>query len=88
LSVISLHGEELNEGLIPRSVQEALRLHPAATDIKRVAAEDDVLPLTKPVVGVSGKVYNELPVPAGTYVSVSSVGYNLYARPLAPHPWG
>jgi hypothetical protein len=28
--------------------------------------EDDVLPLSKPVVGLSGKVYKELPIPAGT----------------------
>jgi len=39
--------------------------------------EDDVLPLTKPVVGTSGKVYTELPVPKGTPVTVSVIGYHL-----------
>ena len=63
-----------------------MRVHPAAIDLQRVATQDDVLPLTKPIVGVSGKVYKELPVPAGTLVILSTAGYNLYARPLAPHP--
>jgi len=58
-------------------VKEALRLHPAVTDIPRVTTEDDVLPLSKPVVGVSGKVYEELPVPAGTLLFISPFGYNL-----------
>ena len=39
--------------------------------------QDDVLPLTKPVVGTSGKVYTELPIPKETVVTVSVTGYNL-----------
>jgi len=42
-----------------------------------VPGKDDVVPLSKPVVGISGKVYNELPVPAGTQMFISTVGYNL-----------
>jgi len=57
--------------------KEALRLHPAAIEVQREATKDDVLPLTRPIVGVSGKVYNELPVPAGTLVFISIAGYNL-----------
>ena len=48
------------------------------TDIPRVSNKDDVLPLSKPVVGVSGKVYREIHVPAGTLVWVSAMGYGLY----------
>jgi len=77
---------EPNGGLIPRSVQEALRLHPAAIEVQREATKDDVLPLTKPIVGVSGKVYKELPVPAGTLVFISMAGYNLYVYPLVTLP--
>lgn len=50
----------------------------------RVPKKDDVLPLSKPVVGISGKVYNELYVPAGTSVTISTVGYNLYVFPHGP----
>jgi len=77
LSAASLHVDELNGGLIPRFIQEILRLHPTAISVPRVATKDDVLPLTKPVVGVSGKVYREIPVPAGTLVFISMVGCNL-----------
>jgi len=57
--------------------KEVLRFHPAAIQIVRVAAKDDVLPLAKPLVGVSGKVYKELPVLEGTHVYISSAAYNL-----------
>ena len=40
--------------------------------------QDDILPLTKPVVGASGRVYTELPIPKGTIVVISMSGYNLY----------
>ena len=40
--------------------------------------EDDVLPLTKPIVGTSGRVYTELQIPKGTAVTISTFGYNLY----------
>ena len=46
-------------------------------EISRVAWNDDVIPLSKPIVGTSGKVYNELQVPGGTTVAVSIYGYNL-----------
>jgi hypothetical protein len=58
-------------------MQETLRRHSALVEIPRVVWNDDVIPLSKPVVGISGKVYNELPVPRGTTVVVSIYGYNL-----------
>jgi len=67
---------------ISKSAQEILRVHPIGIEITRTATKDDVLPLTKPVVGISGKVYKELPVSAGTPVFISTVGYNLYVCPL------
>ena len=86
MSTASLRVDELNGGLNPQSIQEILRIHPASVEIHRVATKDDVLPLTKPVVGVSGKVYRELSVPAGTLIFTSTFGYNLYVRPLILHP--
>ena len=61
-------------------------MHPVVNDMARVATKDDILPLAKPIVGVSGKVYNEIPVPAGTTTVVSIIGYNLYVHPLKPDP--
>ena len=52
-------------------------MHPIGVDIQRVSKKDDILPLATPVVGVSGKVYNELPIPAGTFTIISTIGHNL-----------
>jgi len=77
----------LNEGGIYLAVaQEILRNNPIAIDIVRAPVEDDVIPLTKPITGISGRVYTELPVPKGTSVSVSTIGYNMYV--LSPTPVG
>ena len=46
-------------------------------EIIRAPIEDDVLPLTKPIVGSSGRVYTELPIPKGTPIFISLHGYNL-----------
>lgn len=43
----------------------------------REPIEDNLLPLSKPVVGISGKVYAELLIPKGTMVTLSAFGYNL-----------
>ena len=51
-----------------------------------MASKDDVLPLSKPIVGVSGKVYEELPVPAGTGILISILAYNLYVPPVDMYP--
>lgn len=59
-----------------------MRVYPIAIEIVRTPNKDDVLPLSKSLVGVSGKIYKELPVPAGTIISISTVGYNLCVRPL------
>ena len=42
--------------------------------------KDDVLSLSKPVVGVSGKEYKELHIPVGTLVLISTTAHNLYVR--------
>lgn len=76
--------------LTPHSAQETLRLYSVANELARTAAKDDVLPLSKPIVGLSGKVYKDLLVPAGTIVTISTVGYNLYVVPLLhipPESW-
>ena len=54
-------------------------------DFLRIAKEDDALPLSRPIVGLSGKVYNEILVPKETLMTISLMGYNLYANPPDPH---
>jgi hypothetical protein len=58
-------------------MQETLRIHAPSVEVPRVVWNDDVIPLSKPIVGISGKVYNELPIPGGTLVVASIYGYNL-----------
>jgi len=64
-------------------MQETLRIHPPVVETPRVVWDDDIIPLSKPVVGVSGKVYEELAIPRGTEVVVSPFGHNLWAIPGA-----
>ena len=64
-----------------------MRVHPIVAELVRAPIRDDVLPLTKPIVGASGRVYSELPVPKGTAVTLSTFGYNLYiVSPSHYHP--
>lgn len=58
-------------------VKETLRVYPVVVEIIRAPKADDLLPLSKPIIGNSGKVYRELPVPGGTVVHISPIGYNM-----------
>jgi len=58
-------------------MKESLRINPIAVEVSRTPNEDDVLPLTKPIVGTSGKVYTELPIAKGTHITIPMLGYNL-----------
>lgn len=44
--------------------------------IYRVAAKDDLVPLSKPITSTSGKQFNEVLVPKGTRIVVSIAAYN------------
>ena len=52
--------------------------------MRRTTTQDDVLPLTKPIVSTSGRVYTELPIPKETTVTVAMSGYNLCAFVFDP----
>jgi len=62
-----------------------LRIHPIVVEVVRAPIRDDILPLTKPIVGTSGRVYTELPIPKGTVLALSAFGYNLYVIPPSHH---
>ena len=59
-------------------MQETLRIHPPSTEFPRIVCNDDVIPLSKPVIGVSGKVYNEFAIPKGTMAVISPFGHNMW----------
>lgn len=53
-----------------------MRFHPALYQNYRQAAEDDVLPLSKPIKTLDGKYISELPIPKGMKVILSIAAYN------------
>ncbi|KAK0462491.1 cytochrome P450 [Desarmillaria tabescens] len=57
-------------------VKEVLRFHPIIYNISRMAAQDDVIPLNKPVTLTTGKVVKEIPISKGTFVIASIASYN------------
>jgi hypothetical protein len=59
------------------ATQEILRFHSAVPEFIRQASEDNVLPLSAPITGSSGRIYRELNISKGTIVHASMTGYNL-----------
>ncbi|KAJ3850478.1 cytochrome P450 [Lentinula lateritia] len=57
-------------------VKETLRFHPVAVHLFRIAVEDDVLPLMKPIVASTGEILKEVVVPKGTRIIGSIPAYN------------
>ncbi|KAF5365917.1 hypothetical protein D9758_006666 [Tetrapyrgos nigripes] len=57
-------------------LKETLRFHPVAIHLYRRAVEDDVLPLSKPIMLTNEEAITELPVPKGTKIVASMHAYN------------
>ena len=57
-------------------MQETLRFPPIVYNLWRVAAKDDVIPLSLPVIGKNGETITEVPISAGQPVMLSICGYN------------
>ncbi|KAK0204382.1 cytochrome P450 [Desarmillaria ectypa] len=64
-------------------IKETLRFHPIVPALLRVAACDDVIPLTEPIVTSTGTKLTEIPVEKGQLVGIA-IGY--YNR--NPTVWG
>ncbi|KAI0791025.1 cytochrome P450 [Abortiporus biennis] len=56
--------------------RETLRLHPPVTTVFRDTQKDTVLPVWKPFTGVDGQTVTEIPVPKGTPIIISMIGFN------------
>ncbi|KZT01474.1 cytochrome P450 [Laetiporus sulphureus 93-53] len=57
-------------------VREILRFDPVVPHNFRMAAKDDVLPLSKPIRTLSGRVVGEVPIPKGIRLVLSIAAYN------------
>ncbi|KAL1706323.1 cytochrome P450 [Schizophyllum commune] len=56
-------------------VQEVLRFHASVIDTARTATQDDVIPLSRPLLGHKGKLTYELAVRKGQHILVSIAAY-------------
>jgi cytochrome P450 len=56
--------------------KEGLRMYPILPESMRTAGQNDVLPLSDPIVLDTGKVLHELPIPKGINIVTSIYGYN------------
>ncbi|KAI6154202.1 cytochrome P450 [Pisolithus tinctorius] len=75
-------------------VHEILRVHPPVTDLLRVAVENDIIPLSEPVVTKSGEVVNSLTIASGTHIGIPIASINksteiwgLDAKMFRPERW-
>ncbi|KAG2144211.1 cytochrome P450 [Suillus clintonianus] len=57
-------------------VHEILRLHPAVPEFIRLAAADDVIPLSEPVRTASGKMTDSISIAKGTIFTISATAIN------------
>ncbi|KAG6809824.1 hypothetical protein H0H92_014607 [Tricholoma furcatifolium] len=57
-------------------LKETLRCYPVAVNTFRQADRNDVLPLSKPITTLDGRVITELPIPKGLNIIASINGYN------------
>ncbi|KAG0700467.1 cytochrome P450 [Suillus ampliporus] len=57
-------------------VHEVLRLHPPVSEFIRLAAADDVIPLSEPVRTASGEMTDSISVAKGTFISISAGAIN------------
>ncbi len=60
--------------------QEALRLHPVVYGPFLQPAEDDILPLSKPIRTLDGNLISAIPVGKRQIIHVSISGYNRYGH--------
>ncbi|KAF8181365.1 cytochrome P450 [Mycena galopus ATCC 62051] len=62
--------------LLTSLINEVLRLYPAFPLSERVATEDSILPLSKPIKTTTGVEISEIPIKKGQCVYVAIASYN------------
>ncbi|KAG2099809.1 cytochrome P450 [Suillus discolor] len=66
-------------------VHEILRLHPPVPEFARLAAADDVIPLSEPVRTVSGNMTDNISIAKGTLITISAAAINRSSAIWGPH---
>ncbi|KAG1885874.1 cytochrome P450 [Suillus fuscotomentosus] len=66
-------------------VHETLRLHPPVPESARLAAADDVIPLSEPVRMASGNMTDSISIAKGTLITISIGAINRSAAIWGPH---
>jgi len=61
-----------------------MRFHPALYQNYRQAANDDVLPLSKPIKTRDGREITKLPIPKGMKIILSIAAYNRFLPQSLP----
>lgn len=77
------HDELVNLPFLDAICRETMRLYPPVPMLLRQARQDAMLPVSKPVIGVDGKEINEVFVPKGTKIFISTLASN-----CNPELWG
>ncbi|KAG2066346.1 cytochrome P450 [Suillus decipiens] len=67
---------KINLPYLDAVVHEILRLHPPLDEFTRLAAADDVIPLSEPVRTESGKMIDSISVAKGTLITISTATIN------------
>ncbi|KAH7906851.1 cytochrome P450, partial [Hygrophoropsis aurantiaca] len=88
--------DQLNSSLpyLDAVVHEVLRLYPPVPEMTRIAADDDVIPLSEPVQTASGKLVDHISVAKGDMVTIaigsinrSEVFWGTDAKQFKPERW-
>ena len=62
------------------TLREAMRIHPIVWLLNRMAGQDDVIPLSRPILTESGQVISAIPVRKGQNIEISIATYNRSVR--------
>ncbi|KAM5530700.1 hypothetical protein V8D89_015624 [Ganoderma adspersum] len=65
------------------AIKETLRFHPIVFNLWREAVNDDVIPLSEPIISATGETIHAIPIRAGQWLSMSICSYN-----RLPQVWG
>ncbi|PFH47813.1 hypothetical protein AMATHDRAFT_50010 [Amanita thiersii Skay4041] len=88
--------DELTSGIpyLDAVVHETLRIHPPVEEITRMAAEDDVVPLSAPITIATGEIVDTIMIPKGTmvtsplmYINRSDQFWGPDAKRFIPERW-
>ncbi|KAG2007200.1 cytochrome p450 [Coprinopsis cinerea AmutBmut pab1-1] len=84
-----MHDELVNLPFLDAICRETMRLYPPVPMLLREARQDMILPVSKPIIGTDGQEMNEILVPKGTKIFISTLASNRNTDLWGPdaHEW-